>query len=42
MGALATSRRLRVRYDKRDDLHEAFMELVELMICWSRLHSDFY
>jgi transposase len=35
------NRRLRVRYDKRDDLHEAFMELAEAMICWSRLHSDF-
>ena len=35
------NRRLRTRYEKRDDMHEAFMELAEAMICWSRLHSDF-
>jgi transposase len=35
------NRRLRVRYEKRDDTHEAFMKLAEAMICWSRLHSDF-
>jgi transposase len=32
-------RRLRVRYDKRDDVHEAFMTLGCSMICWRRLHS---
>jgi len=35
------NRRLRVRYDKRDALDGAFMELAQPMICWSRLHSDF-
>jgi len=35
------NRRLWVRYDKRDDVYEAFMELAQAMICWSRLHSDF-
>jgi transposase len=35
------NRRLRTRYEKRDDTHEAFVELAESMICWSRLHSDF-
>lgn len=35
------NRRLRTRYEKRDDTHEAFMELAEAMICWSRLHGDF-
>jgi transposase len=35
------NRRLRTRYEKRDDLHEAFVEVSESMICWSRLHSDF-
>jgi transposase len=31
-------RRLRVRYDKRDDVHEAFMSLGLSMICWRRYH----
>jgi transposase len=35
------NRRLRIRYEKRDDIHEAFMELAESMICWKRMHSDF-
>jgi transposase len=35
------NRRLRVRYERRDDTHEALMALAEVMICWSRLHSDF-
>ena len=33
------ARRLRVRDERRDDMHEALMELREAMICWSRLHS---
>jgi transposase len=32
------NRRLRVRYEKRDDIHEAFMELAEAMICWKKMH----
>jgi transposase len=32
-------RRLRVRYDRRDDVHEAFMTIAEAFICWRRLHS---
>ena len=32
-------RRLRTRFDKRDDIHEAFMTLGCAMICWRRLHS---
>ena len=31
-------RRLRTRFDKRDDVHEAFMTLGCAMICWRRLH----
>ena len=31
-------RRLRTRFDKRDDIHEAFMSLGCSMICWRRLH----
>ena len=30
-------RRLRVRYEKRADIHEAFMILAEAMICWKAL-----
>jgi transposase len=33
-------RRLRTRYDKRDDIHETFMTLGCAMICWRRLHSS--
>jgi hypothetical protein len=32
-------RRLRTRFDKRDDIHEAFMEIGCAMMCWRRLHS---
>lgn len=32
-------RRLRTRFDKRDDVHEAFMSLGCSVICWRRLHS---
>jgi transposase len=32
-------RRLRTRFDRRDDVHEAFMSLGCSMICWRRLHS---
>ena len=31
-------RRLRTRFDRRDDVHEAFMTLGCAMICWRRLH----
>ena len=33
-------RRLRTRFDKRDDIHEAFMSLGCSMICWRRLHQS--
>lgn len=32
-------RRLRTRFDRRDDIHEAFMTLGLAVICWRRLHS---
>lgn len=32
-------RRLRTRFDKRPDVHEAFMRIGCAMICWRRLHS---
>jgi len=33
-------RRLRTRFDKRDDIHEAFMTIGCAMMCWRRLHSS--
>lgn len=33
-------RRLRTRFDKRDDMHESFMSLGMSMICWRRLHGS--
>ena len=33
-------RRLRTRFDKRDDIHEAFMTIGQAFICWRRLHSS--
>jgi transposase len=32
-------RRLRVRYDKRSDIHEAFLSLGCALICWHFLGS---
>ena len=34
---LFISRRLRVRYEKRDDIHEAFLTIGCLLICWNRV-----
>ena len=33
-------RRLKMRFDKRDDMHETFMVIGEAIICWRRLHSS--
>ena len=33
-------RRLRTRFDKRADIHEAFMKIGCAMICWRRFHSS--
>jgi transposase len=35
------NRRLRMHDERRDDIHEAFMELAETMICWKRVHRGF-
>jgi transposase len=32
-------RRLRVRYEKRDDIHAAFLTLGCLLICWNRIEG---
>lgn len=37
---LHSNRRLRVRYERNDDVHEAFMDLGCAMICWNMLHCD--
>jgi len=34
-------RRLRIRWEIRDDIHEAFMTLAGTLICWRRLQRSF-
>ena len=34
-------RRRRVRDEKRDDIHEALVQLANAMICWGRLNGHF-
>jgi len=34
---LFNQRRLRVRYEKRDDIHQAFLTIGCLLICWNRV-----
>lgn len=36
---LFKQRRLRVRYEKRDDIHTAFLILGCLLICWNRVQG---
>jgi hypothetical protein len=36
---LSQFRRLRVRYDKRADIHEAFLSLACALICWQSLRK---
>lgn len=35
-------RRLRTRFDKRDDIHEAFLSLGCSVICWRRLNHGYF
>ena len=35
-------RRLRVRYEKRADIHTAFLSLACILICWRRLQPRFW
>lgn len=35
-------RRLRTRFDKRADIHEAFMSLGCSIICWRRINHGFF
>ena len=34
-------RRLRIRWESRDDIHEAFLSLAAALICWRRLTCGF-
>ena len=34
-------RRLKVRYERRDDIHQAFLHLGCILICWSFLQHGF-
>ncbi len=34
-------RRLRIRYERRADIHEAFMTLASIIICWRTLQTSF-
>jgi transposase len=34
-------RRLRLRYEKRADMHEAFLSLAWVLICWDFLQGQF-
>jgi transposase len=34
---LFKQRRLRVRYEKRDDIHQAFLSIGCLLVCWHRI-----
>lgn len=35
-------KRLRTRYDVRDDIHEAFLDLACCVICWRRLERGYF
>jgi transposase len=35
-------RRLRVRYDRRDGIHESFLSLACSVICWRRLNNGYF
>lgn len=38
---LHRNRRLLVRYERRDDLHDAFLQLGSALICWAFCSDDF-
>jgi len=42
IGLFHQFRRLRTRFDKRDDIHEAFMSLACSVICWRRLNHGYF
>ena len=40
IAALHQNRRLKVRYDKRSDIHQAFLTLACIKVCWYRLRKS--
>ena len=40
IAAIHQNRRLKVRYERRSDLHQAFLTLACIKICWYRLNSS--
>jgi transposase len=38
-GWLSSQRRLRVRYERRDDIHQAFLNIGCMLICWNRVEK---
>jgi transposase len=37
---LHQNRRLRIRYERRDDIHEAFLSIGCALICWNYLANS--
>lgn len=35
-------KRLRTRFDRRDDIHESFLDLACCVICWRRLNGGYF
>jgi transposase len=40
IAAVHQNRRLKVRYEKRSDIHQAFLTLACIKLCWYRLDPD--
>lgn len=40
IAAVHQNRRLKVRYERRSDIHQAFLTLACIKVCWYRLDSD--
>lgn len=40
VAAVHHNRRLKVRYEKRGDIHQAFLTLACIKVCWYRLDPD--
>jgi hypothetical protein len=40
IAAIHQNRRLKVRYDRRSDIHQAFLTLACIKICWYRLDPE--
>jgi hypothetical protein len=40
IAAVHQNRRLKIRYDRRSDIHQAFLTLACIKVCWYRLDPD--